>query len=92
VSLRTPYRDIDTPKAQGAHIDGEVALVSPPSWLHAAAVDVLRRGDRGAGARIALGRRGAPTGHAARGPATRRSRSLRFCPTICATALRLRGS
>jgi len=54
VSLRTLYRDIETLKADGAHIDGERRRLCAASGLHAAAADVQRGGDRGAGARLAL--------------------------------------
>ena len=62
VSLRTLYRDIETLKAHGAHDRrrGRRRLRAA-ARLHAAAADVHRGGDRGAGARLALGVASAPT-------------------------------
>ena len=56
VSLRTLYRDIETLEgARRAHRWRSGRGLRAPPGLHAAAADVLRGGDRGAGARLALG-------------------------------------
>jgi hypothetical protein len=53
VSIRTLYRNIAS-LAQGAHIDGGHGLRAQ-TGIHAAAADVLRGGNRGAGARFPVG-------------------------------------
>ena len=84
---RTIYRDIATLCGQGAPIEGEAGLgyVLRPGF-HAAAADVHRRRDRGAGARLCAGSRSAPT--TARGGRHERAGEDRggTAATSCATA------
>ena len=102
VSLRTLYRDIETLKAAGRAYRwrGRHRLRAAPG-LHAAAADVQRGGDRGAGAGLALGaparrpragrsrrqRAGQDRRRAARGPARD---PRRFRPADRAAAIRSR--
>ena len=86
ISLRTLYRDIDTLKAQGAHIDGEPGVgyvlrpgfMLPPLMFSEEEIEALVLGSRWVAERATRG--------SARPRATRWPRSPPCCRRICETS------